>query len=125
MTALQIAALCYAPLATLPTIMQIGLAAGAPWGRYTVGGRFAGRLPPAWRALALVQAALLVAMATAVLTRGGLLALGWPAWTFWVTLGLTALTCLGNIASPSAPERRLWGPVTALMLTAALLCAVL
>ena len=69
---LQPLALAYAGLAALPVAMHLAVAAGAPLGRLTVGGRFAGRLSPAWRALALVQAALLGAMAGAVLARAGL-----------------------------------------------------
>nr|WP_272490853.1 hypothetical protein [Mesobacterium pallidum] len=104
--------------------MQLALAAGAPLGRYTLGGRFPGRLPPAFRALALVQAALLAAMALAVLARAGIGPVVLPGWTFRATLGLTALTTLANLATPSVPERRLWGPVTLAMLGAALVVAL-
>jgi len=55
----QALAFAYAGLAMLPVLMHLANAAGAPLGRLTVGGRFPGRLPPVWRALALVQAALL------------------------------------------------------------------
>ncbi|KIQ71193.1 hypothetical protein [Wenxinia marina] len=66
-----------------------------------------------------MQAGLLAVMALAVLDRGGI-ATPLPSALFWPVAGLTALTCLANVASPSRPERRLWGPVTALMLAAAL-----
>lgn len=105
-------ALTYAALATLPATMHIALAAGAPWGRFTVGGRFPGRLPPTWRALALVQAALLGMMAAVVLDRGGVIEASLPTALFWPVVALTVLTCLANNISPSRPERRLWGPVT-------------
>lgn len=108
-------ATAYAALATLPLAMQLALAVGAPLGRYTVGGRFPGRLPRAWRALALVQAALLLAMAAVVLARAGLIGIALPGWTIWPVLGLTLLTTLGNLATPSRPERMLWGPVTVAM----------
>jgi hypothetical protein len=88
-----------------------------------VGGRFPGRLPPAWRALALVQAALLGAMAAAVLGRAGL---GPAALAplFWPAFGITLLSLAANAASPSRPERLLWTPVIALMAAAALGVAV-
>ena len=116
---IQTLALAYAGLAVLPLAMQLALAAGAPLGRYTVGGRFSGRLPPAWRALALVQGALLALMAGAVLARAGL---GVPvlAPLYWPAFGLTLLTLAANAASPSRPERLLWTPVIALMAAAAL-----
>ncbi len=116
----ELLAWVYAGLTLFPAMMQIGLAAGAPWGRFTVGGRFPGRLPPLWRGLALFQALLLAGMAIVVLDRGGVLVTGLPAALFWPVLGLTALTFLANAASPSRPERRLWAPVTLGMLLSAL-----
>ena len=55
---IQTLAFAYAGLAALPSLMHLAIAAGAPLGRLTIGGRFHGRLPPAWRVLAVVQAAL-------------------------------------------------------------------
>ena len=116
----QTLAAAYAALALLPVAMHLAVAAGAPLGRYTVGGRFAGRLPPAWRVLALVQAGLLAGMALTVLDRGGVIDTGLPRGLFWPVAALTAMTCAANAASPSRPERRLWTPVTLAMLAAVL-----
>ncbi len=110
----------YAALATLPAAMHIALGAGAPLGRYTIGGKFTGRLPPVWRAAALFQAALLVGMALVVLDRGGAPITGLPDVLFWPVVGLTTLTFFANAASPSLPERHLWTPVTLGMVTTAL-----
>lgn len=118
-------AISYATLAGFPTAMQIALAAGAPLGRFTIGGRFPGRLPGPWRALALVQASLLLAMACAMLDRGGVLRLGLPDAAFWTALALTVLTTIANVATPSRPERLLWGPVTLAMTAAAIGIALL
>lgn len=112
-------ALAYAGLAACPVAMHIGNAAGASWGRFTVGGRFPGRLPPLWRGLALVQAALLLAMACAVLDRGGVIELSLSPWAFRGALGLTVLSLVANAASPSRPERLLWTPVLLAMAAAA------
>ena len=108
-------ALAYAGLAALPTTMQFALAAGAPLGRFTVGGRFPGRRPGPWRGLALVQAGVLVGMVLVVLDHAGLIGMGLPGWSIWPVLGLTLLTTLANLVTPSRPERLLWGPVTVLM----------
>ncbi|WP_085880342.1 hypothetical protein [Roseisalinus antarcticus] len=115
----QVLAFAYAGLAALPVLMHLAVAAGAPLGRLTVGGRFSGRLPPLWRALALIQAALLALMAGAVLARAGI---GPAALTplFWPALALTLLSLAANAASPSRPERLLWTPVLVLMTAAAL-----
>ncbi len=116
----QTLAVIYAALVALPLAMQLAVALGAPLGRFTVGGRFDGRLPPLWRGLAVVQAGLLAAMAGAVLDRGEVIALGLPPLAFWLALGMSALTLLANAASPSKPERRLWTPVALGMTAAAL-----
>lgn len=118
-------ALIYAALAALPAAMHVALACGAPVGRFTVGGRFAGRLPPRWRVLAVVQAVLLAGMALTVLERGGALAGGVPQALFWPVVGLTVPTFLANADSPSRPERRLWAPVTLGMVASALAVAFL
>ncbi|SFB13297.1 hypothetical protein SAMN05421688_3158 [Poseidonocella pacifica] len=116
---IQILAFAYTGLTALPMLMHLGAAAGAPLGRLTVGGRFPGRLPPAWRALALVQVALLATMAGAVLAKAGIGAAP-LAPLFWPALALTLLSLAANAASPSRPERLLWTPVLFLMVATAL-----
>lgn len=112
-------AFAYAGLAALPVVMHSAIAAGAPLGRLTVGGRFPGRLPPVWRVLAVVQAALLGTMAAAVLARAGIGALPLAA-LFWPAVAITLLSLVANAASPSRPERLLWTPVLLSMAAAAL-----
>ncbi|SPJ24605.1 NAD(P)H-binding protein [Palleronia abyssalis] len=97
----QALAFAYAGLAALPVLMHLANAAGAPLGRFTVGGRFPGRLPPVWRALARVQAALLGTMAGAVLARDGIGVLSLTA-LFWPAVALTLLSLAANAASPRA-----------------------
>lgn len=118
------AAIAYAGLAAMPMLMHLALAAGAPLGHLTVGGKFPGTLPPLWRGLAVAQAGLLVFMALAMLSRAGVVALALPGWSFWLACAITALTFVANVASPSQPEQLLWGPVTGLMALTALIVAV-
>lgn len=113
-------ALIYATLTAFPVAMHLALAAGAPLGRFTLGGRFPGRLPWLWRGLALVQATLLVGMAAAILSDAGVLSLAWSPAAFWAALIVTCLSLIANAASPSRPERLLWTPLLALMLFCAL-----
>lgn len=118
------AALIYSFLVALPVAMHIGVASGAPWGRFTVGGRFADTLPPLWRGLALVQASILCAMAVVMLDRGGIIALGIAEKVFWGCIGVTALSTLANAISPSRAERLLWTPVLVLMTGSSVALAV-
>lgn len=120
-----VAALIYAFLCALPLTMQIGLALGAPWGRFANGGRHPGVLPPAWRALAVVQGGLLAAMAWVVLARAEVIAAEVPEALFRAALGISILTAIANAISPSRPERLLWGPVTFAMAVCAVTIAVL
>jgi hypothetical protein len=62
-----------------------------------------------------VQAGLLLAMATAVLDRAGVVDAGLPDFAFWLALGLTILTAIANTFTPSRPERLVWSPVTLAM----------
>lgn len=112
----EFAAIGYACLAAIAACVQIGLFFGAPWGVLTLGGKWPGTLPARMRPVALLQGTLLVAMAIVVLDRVALVDLPIPAAAFPVTVGITALSCVANWATPSLPERRLWGPVTLAML---------
>ena len=121
----NLAAMIYTGLAVLPLTMHVALAVGAPLGRLTVGGRFDGKLPPLWRGLALVQVGLLIGLSVSMLDRAGVLALGIPGLVFWAAFALTLATFMANAASPSRPERILWGPVTFGMAVCACLVAFL
>ena len=113
----QIATL-YAVICVAVIGFQVALIAGAPWGRITQGGQVDGPLPRRGRILAAISIFILAFMALSVLAAAGLV-VDWPKWTAWVALAVQALSALGNWITPSAPERRLWGPITTVML----LCA--
>ena len=70
------------------------------------------------RMAAGISIALLLGMGAAIASTAGFVR-PLPAWAGWATVGLQALTVLANWATPSAPERRLWGPVTTVMLVLA------
>lgn len=97
---------------------QMALIAGAPWGHLTQGGRYEGSLPTQGRVAAGGSIFLLAAMALAILSATGQWP-HWPTWTGWAALGIQGLTTLMNWATPSIPERRLWGPTNTVMLALA------
>lgn len=121
MTLSALAAYGFALLAVYLVLFQLALALGAPWGHLTMAGRWRGALPAAVRPLAVVQGAIAAAMAVAVLQKAGVIAPGWPGWTFAATLVVCVLTVIGNAATPSVPERRLGLPVALGLLTTALI----
>ncbi len=121
-----IAAWIFVGLAAVVVAFQVALLAGAPWGHLTQGGRRTGRLPTSGRSLAAVSVVVLVAFALVVTARSGV---ALPAWQptarylVWVVVAYGALGVLANAATPSAAERRLWLPVTVVMLAASLVVA--
>ncbi len=123
MTVIGIAAAIYASLCAGVVLFQICLIAGAPWGHLTQGGQTQGPLTTAGRFAAGVSIVLLTAMAYAVLSYAEV-APAWPAWTAWAAVGIQSLSTVMNWITPSQPERRLWGPVTLIMLVLALFVVV-
>ena len=119
MTMKRIAALSYAVLSLVVVAFQLGLAAGAPWGEFAMGGAFPGQFPSALRIAAIVQAVFLLALAAVVLARAGVILPGWSRvsrWLIWFVVALAALSLVLNLMTPSAGERAIWAPVAFLLL---------
>ena len=106
---------------------QIGLALGAPWGAYAMGGKFQGRYPPNMRVAAVGQALLLALAGLIVLSSAGLVlpsvAQAFP-WLIWLVVAFSAVSVVLNAITPSAGERRIWVPVATVMLVSSLAVAI-
>ena len=106
---------------------QLALAAGAPWGAYAMGGRFAGRFPPSMRVAAVIQGLVIALLAAIVLATAGL-ALETSAlassWTIWIVVAFSGTTLVMNLLSRSKSERRLWVPVAVVMVASSLVVAL-
>jgi hypothetical protein len=122
-----LAAIVYAVGTAGVVAFQIALAAGAPWGAYAMGGGVPGRFPPPMRVAALVQAAVLGALAVVALSRAGV---AWPSlatavpWLIWVVVAVAALSVALNLSSRSAGERRIWVPVGLVLLVSSVTVAL-
>ena len=120
------AALLHAAVSAGVVAFQIALAAGAPWGAYAMGGAFPGQFPPHLRVTALVQAALLAAMAAVVMSRAGLAFAGLSRASrrlVWVVVAFSAVSFVLNLITPSAGERAIWAPVALLLLVSSAVVA--
>jgi hypothetical protein len=113
------AAVLYVLLSLLVAAFQTALILGAPWGEFTLGGRWRGALPVRARLFPLISIALLGAFAGVIAARAGLgfaaarpLASTWA----WVVVGYCALGSIANAVTPSRRERALWLPVVLCML---------
>ena len=98
---------------------QIALILGAPWGRITQGGQVEGLLPRSGRLVAAVSIGILTGMALAILSADDRWP-GWPSWTGWGAVAMNTVMMVLNWITPSAAERKLWGPITTVMLGLAL-----
>ncbi len=110
-------------------LFQVALVLGAPWGEYTQGGSTAGSLPAGQRAVAAVSAVLLFVMAGALLARievGPMAALPRRviAGLAWFTVVYSVVGVVLNLATPSAKERMVWAPTTALIAVLTLVAVI-
>lgn len=106
---------------------QAALALGAPWGAYAMGGAFPGVYPTRLRIAAVVQGAVIGLLALVVLSAAGVvlpaLHTAFP-WLAWVVVAFSVVGVVLNAISRSAGERRIWVPVTLVMLLTSLLVAI-
>lgn len=113
----------FAATTTLVVAFQLAVALGAPWGAYAMGGAFPGRMPPRMRVAAVVQGVVLIGLAIVVLSDAGVVASGllddWP-WLVWVPVAVSVIAVVLNGSTRSRGERRIWLPVTIVMLACSL-----
>ncbi len=122
-----LAAVLFAVVTAGVSAFQIALALGAPWGEYAMGGRSPGRFPPAMRVAAVGQAVLLAVIAVVVLSDARLFLpqlTGMFPWLIWLVVAFSAVSVVLNVLTPSARERRIWAPVTLVMLVSSLIVAL-
>jgi hypothetical protein len=116
----------YAVTSAAAALFHLAIGAGAPWGTYTMGGRFPGTLPPAMRLAAVAQAVLIIAMALVVLARAGVMLISRARRIprlIWAVVAFSAVSLLLNLITPSAGERALWVPVAAALLVTSIVVA--
>ncbi|MGV8848378.1 MAG: hypothetical protein ACOH16_02425 [Propionibacteriaceae bacterium] len=105
-------------------VFQVLLAAGVPWGRAAYGGQSAD-LPANLRTTSAIAAVVWSLLGLVVLRRAGLIGWsplpeGWIRPAAWVLVALFAVATVLNAITPSALERAIWFPVSALMLAGTL-----
>jgi len=96
-------------------VFQLALAAGAPWGEYTMGGQTKGRLPRSQRIGATLSAVIMLAQAGHYLAQAGVIPrLLDPTGNNvvnWIWFGFSIAGLILNSISRSKKERNTWVPV--------------
>jgi hypothetical protein len=118
------AAKIYALFTLIVIGFQLALAAGAPWGSISMGGKFPGAYPKKMRIAAILMSLFLILQAVIVGIRAGwiypdLAELARPL--IWAVIAINVLGFLMNMITPSRWERIIWAPVALVFL----LCSVL
>jgi hypothetical protein len=121
------AAILFAATTALVVAFQAALALGAPWGAYAMGGAIRGQMPPPLRVAAVVQGLLLIGVALIVLADAALVSVAfvneWP-WLAWIPVAMSAIAVILNGSTRSRGERRIWLPVSLVLLVSSLAVAL-
>lgn len=123
----MIATVVFLVLAALVALFQLVLALGAPWGEFTMGGRFPGKLPNSMRIGAIVQLFILGGFVLIVLIRSGLVLESWDTVGrigIWFVVAFFVFGTVLNLSSTSKKERYVMGPANVIALISLLVVAL-
>ena len=107
-------------------LFQGCLAAGLPWGKASMGGKYPGKYPPKMRIVAVVNMLLLIFIAAIVLSEANLM---FPQLKtisgvgIWVIVIFFVIGTIMNTITPSKIER-IWAPVALIQLITSLIVAI-
>lgn len=120
------AAWLFTLLASVASLFQLALVLGAPWGEFTLGGRWKGSLPTRARLIPLLSLLVLAAFSAVVLSRAGVMLPDLREISrrlSWVVVTYCAVGTIANSVTRSKRERQLWLPVAVAMLACGLIVA--
>ena len=122
-----ISATVFSTLISITILFQISLAAGMPWGSYAMGGKFPGKFPPIMRIASLIQVIILSIIGSIVLIKSGLIFPDWSSFTnaaIWFVVAFSVIATVLNLITRSVWERRIWAPISLLMLITSIIVAI-
>jgi hypothetical protein len=122
----EISASLFAALSLIVMVFHACLAAGAPWGAASMGGRYPGKYPPKMRWVAVLNLVVVALMAIVVLSRAGLIfndVMPFARIAIWVVVVMFLAGTVMNTITPSKIER-IWAPVALLQFVTSLLVAL-
>lgn len=119
-------AIIFASLSLIVIAFQACLAAGLPWGKASMGGKYPGKYPPKMRVVAVVNLFIIAFIATMVLAEANVLfpQLGSISGVgIWIAVVFSLLATVLNTITPSKIER-IWAPVGLIQLVTSLIIAL-
>ncbi|NEM99290.1 hypothetical protein [Pontibacter burrus] len=122
----SVSAIVFAVLTGIVIIFQACLAAGAPWGAASMGGKYPGKYPSKMRVVAMINMLVLGFIAAIVLSKADVLL---PQLKTVATIGIwvvVAFFVLGTVMNTITPSKieRIWAPVAFLQLVTSLIVAI-
>ncbi|ASA26363.1 hypothetical protein [Paenibacillus donghaensis] len=124
---LFISSIVFSILMAIVILFQAGLAVGMPWGKYAMGGKFPGKYPAPMRVACLIQIVVLTFLALIVLSKSGNILPGWFEFVnvaIWFVVAFSVIATILNLITRSVWERRIWAPVSLLLLLTSLIVAI-
>jgi len=109
----------YAFFSLIVIAFQLALAAGAPWGKISMGGKYPGVYPKQMRIAAIVMSVFFLLLTSIVGIRAGWLETNLfelSRIAIWVVVAINGLGLLMNLITPSKWERIIWAPVCLVLL---------
>ena len=121
--ALTIVTILYLSLLLFTILFQMGLILGKPWGEWTMGGYHKGALPTNLRVGAFISILILSFLALIVIDQTQVfdIKLNFPDYFKWIVLAFNFAAVIANSITKSKKERKLWQPITILMLICSLI----
>lgn len=114
-------------LSVVVAIFQLLLALGAPFGEFTMGGKYPGRLPVKMRIAAIIQIAILFLFTATIMSKAGI------AFNFlhdiarygvWVVFAFFIIGSVVNLTSSSKKEKFVMGPLNLVALFCSFMVAI-
>ncbi|MBK8501309.1 MAG: hypothetical protein IPL46_03370 [Saprospiraceae bacterium] len=121
-----VSAIIFTALTNIVIIFQGCLAAGVPWGKASMGGKYPGKYPPKMRVVAVLNMLIMAFIAAVVLSEANLM---FPKLNpisgigIWVIVVFFVIGTIMNTITPSKIER-IWAPVALIQLITSLIIAI-
>ena len=122
----SLSAIIFTALTGIVIIFHGCLAAGVPWGKASMGGRYPGKYPPKMRAVSVLNMLILIFITTVVLSEADLM---FPQLNtisgigIWIIVVFFLIGTIMNSITPSKIER-IWAPVALIQLITSLIIAI-